>query len=136
MPRPIATATSIPMFPKHGTFSRCDPVASTASPALESWERAFPNYKESHLGCVDHRSYPPRRNITSCYFRHLKHIFEEAGIEVTKENKKEIDRVIHGLVKVPYKDCSPTWKAVKEQISGDTEARNQFIEGLKRGLKL
>ena len=33
----------------------------------------------------------------SCYFRHLKDIFEEAGVEVTKENKKEIDRVIHDL---------------------------------------
>ena len=36
----------------------------------------------------------------SCYFRHLKGIFKEAGLEVTKENKKEIDRLVHGLVKV------------------------------------
>jgi hypothetical protein len=87
------------------------------------------------LGCVDHRSHTPRRNITSCYFRHLKHIFEEAGIEVTKENKKDIDRVIHGLVKVPYKDCAPPWKAIKERIRGDTEARKQFAARLRGELK-
>ncbi len=72
----------------------------------------------------------------SCYFRHLKDIFEEAGIEVTKDNKKEIDRVIHGLVNVAYKNCAPTWKAIKERIREDAEARNQFVEGLRRELKL
>ncbi len=71
----------------------------------------------------------------SCYFRHLKDIFEEAGIEVTKDNKKEIDRVIHGLVNVAYKNCPPTWKAIKERIREDAEARNQFVEGLRRELK-
>lgn len=71
----------------------------------------------------------------SCYFRHLEDIFEETGIEVTKDNKKEIDRVIHGLVNVPYKNCPPTWKAVKEQIRGDTRARKQFAERLKGELK-
>lgn len=71
----------------------------------------------------------------SCYFRHLKDIFEEAGIEVTKDNKKEIDRVIHGLVNVAYKNCPPTWKAIKERIREDAEARSQFVEGLRRELK-
>ena len=37
--------------------------------------------------------------MMSCYFMHMKDIFEEAGIEVIKENKKEIDRIIHGLVR-------------------------------------
>lgn len=71
----------------------------------------------------------------SCYCRHMKDIFEEAGIEVTKENKKEIDRIIHGLVEVTYKNCPPTWKAFKEQILGDDKARSRFIERLKRELK-
>jgi len=31
----------------------------------------------------------------SCYFGHMKDVFEEAGVEITKENKKEIDRIIH-----------------------------------------
>jgi len=70
----------------------------------------------------------------SCYFRHMKDILIEAGIDVTGDNKKEIDRAIHRLVAVEYKNCSPTWKAVKEQIKGDDAARKQFIEKLKKAL--
>jgi hypothetical protein len=71
----------------------------------------------------------------SCYFRHMKDVLEEAGIEVTKDNKKDIDRIIHGLVDVEYKNCSPTWKAVKEQIQKDGETRAMFIKRLKAELK-
>ena len=71
----------------------------------------------------------------SCYFRHLKDILEEAGIEVTGNNKKEIDRAIHGLVDVEYKNCPPAWKAVKEQINRDEETRSKFIKSLKERLK-
>lgn len=70
----------------------------------------------------------------SCYFRHMKDVLEVAGIEVTKENKKDVDRIIHGLVEVEYKDCSPAWKAVKEQIRSDDKARERFIQRLKKGL--
>ena len=66
----------------------------------------------------------------SCYFRYMKDVFEEVGIKVTPENKKEIDRVIHELVDVEYKNCSPTWRAVKEQIKGDKATRQRFIEKL------
>ncbi len=44
----------------------------------------------------------------SCYFRHLKDIFAEAGIEVTKANRKELDRAFHDIVGVVYKDCPTT----------------------------
>ena len=71
----------------------------------------------------------------SCYFRHMKDVLEEAGIEITKENKKDIDRIIHALVDVEYKNCSPTWKAVKQHIKEDDNARSRFIERLKRQLK-
>lgn len=71
----------------------------------------------------------------SCYFRHMKDVLEEAGVEVTKENKKEIDRIIHGVVDVEYKNCSPTWKEVKQHIKGGYKARNLFIERLKEALK-
>ena len=72
----------------------------------------------------------------SCYFRHMKDVLEEAGIEVTKDNKKDIDRIIHGLVDVTYKDCSPTWKNVKEHIKTDEAARSQFIKNLKKAIKV
>jgi hypothetical protein len=71
----------------------------------------------------------------SCYFRHMKDVLEEAGIEVTKDNKKKIDQIVHGLVDVEYKNCSPTWQAVKEQIQKDDAARNRFIKKLKAELK-
>ena len=68
----------------------------------------------------------------SCYFRHMKEVFEDVGVEITKENKKEIDRIIHGLVGVEYKNCSPTWKAIKEKIKVDDKARNRFVKKLKQ----
>lgn len=71
----------------------------------------------------------------SCYFRHIKDIIKEAGIEVTKENKKEIDRIIHDMVDVGYKNCSPAWMAIKDHIKSDDRARNTFIKKLKAELK-
>jgi len=70
----------------------------------------------------------------SCYFRHMKDILEEVGVEVTKENKKEIDRVIHGLVDVEFKNCPSTWKALKAHIRVDEKTRNQFVKRLKQAL--
>lgn len=57
----------------------------------------------------------------TCYFRHLQRVFEKAGIEVTKENKQEIDKIIHGVVRVEYKDCPDTWKEVKKRIADDED---------------
>ena len=73
--------------------------------------------------------------VMSCYFRHMKDVLDEAGVEVTKENKKKIDSIIHGLVKVEYKNCSPAWKAVKENIKANEEARNRFIKRLRKALQ-
>jgi predicted Fe-Mo cluster-binding NifX family protein len=70
----------------------------------------------------------------SCYFRHMKDALEEAGVEVTKDNKKTIDQAIHNLVNVEYKNCSPTWKAVKAQIQGDEKAKKRFIKKLRETL--
>ncbi|MBN1850433.1 MAG: hypothetical protein JW932_17830 [Deltaproteobacteria bacterium] len=70
----------------------------------------------------------------SCYFRHMKDVLAEAGIEVTKDNKKEIDKIIHELVDVKYKDCSPTWKAVKERLNSDQKTRDAFVKKLKKRL--
>ena len=70
----------------------------------------------------------------SCYFRHMKDVLEEASIEVTKDNKREVDKVIHGLVDVEYKNCSPAWKAIKERLNKDQTIRNEFIAKLKKEL--
>lgn len=57
----------------------------------------------------------------TCYFRHLQPFFEKAGIVVTSQNKKELDRIIHGIVKVEYKNCPATWKEVKKLIAKDED---------------
>lgn len=64
----------------------------------------------------------------TCYFRHLKDIFKKAEIEVTKDNKREIDRAIHGIVGVEYKNCSAAWKEVKKKI---IENEERFVSELK-----
>lgn len=55
----------------------------------------------------------------TCYFRHIQHIFKEAGIEITSENKRDIDKVIHNIVGIAYKNCSATWKLVKKELAED-----------------
>lgn len=64
----------------------------------------------------------------TCYFRHLQHIFKKVGIEVTSENKQEIDKIIHSIVRVDYKNCPATWKEVKKRIAEDEE---NFVSKLK-----
>jgi hypothetical protein len=68
----------------------------------------------------------------TCYFRHLEAVFEKAGINVTKDNKREIDKVIHSIVGIEYKNCSATWKEVKKRLDEDEKS---FISTLKEALK-
>ena len=67
----------------------------------------------------------------TCYFRHMKGIFAELGVEVTPENKKDIDRRIHEYLGVEYKNCNQTWKLIKEHRAAYPEA---FMTGLKTAL--
>ena len=55
----------------------------------------------------------------TCYFRHTKHIFEKAGIEVTLDNRKETDRIISNLVNVDYKDCPKVWSEINRKLAED-----------------
>jgi ATP-dependent Zn protease len=61
----------------------------------------------------------------------MKEVFTKAGVEVTKENRKEIDRIIHSIVGVEYKNCSATWKMVKGRLSEDEDA---FVAKLNSAL--
>lgn len=70
----------------------------------------------------------------SCYFRHLKDILAEAGIEVTPSNKKQIDRAIHNIVEVTYKDCPTAWKKLKQEIVGDEPKRRDFVKKLQNAI--
>ena len=67
----------------------------------------------------------------TCYFRHIKRLFEEIDVEVTKENKRDIDRQIHEMLGVDYKDCSTTWKTVKQRMADDEAG---FVSALRKAL--
>ena len=70
----------------------------------------------------------------SCYFRHLKDILDEAGIEVTSSNKKEVDQAFHQIVAVTYKDCPATWKKLKQELAGDAQKRRDLIQKLQSAI--
>ena len=67
----------------------------------------------------------------SCYFRHMKHILDEAGVEVTPENRKQVHRAIHEIAGVSYKDCPTTWRALKEDVLTDAAKRQELVRRLK-----
>lgn len=67
----------------------------------------------------------------SCYFRHLNDLFAEAGVEVTKENRKAIDAAIHKAAGIVYKDCPSTGRAVKELLA-TPRGRARLIAAIKR----
>jgi ribosomal protein L23 len=61
----------------------------------------------------------------------MSHIFEENGVEPTKETKKDIDLKIHELLGVEYKNCSTTWREVKKRLADDEVG---FMADLKKAL--
>ena len=67
----------------------------------------------------------------TCYLRHLKPILKKSGIEVTSENRQEIDRIIHNIVGVNYKNCPAAWKQVKNRILEDEAG---FVSMVKEAL--
>jgi ribosomal protein L17 len=53
----------------------------------------------------------------------------KAEIEVTNENKREVDRIIHNLVSVKDKNCPAAWREVKKRIAED---ETSFVSLLKK----
>ena len=64
----------------------------------------------------------------TCYFRHLEDVFKKSGIEVNHDNRAELDRLIHDIVGVKYKNCPATWKQVKQRVFEDED---NFVSMLK-----
>ncbi|MCW4003882.1 MAG: hypothetical protein NWE95_08235 [Candidatus Bathyarchaeota archaeon] len=62
----------------------------------------------------------------TCYFRHLTDVFEKAGIKVTRDNRKELGRIMHDLA--GEADCPAVWKQIKKRLAEDQEG---FIAQLK-----
>jgi hypothetical protein len=68
----------------------------------------------------------------SCYFRHLIDVFDEAGVELTSANRKQVDQTVHQVLAVEYKECSVTWKRLRQEILGDEEKRREFVQKLRK----
>ncbi len=66
----------------------------------------------------------------SCYLRHLGGVFREAGVAVTRANRKAVDAQIRALVNLPDVDCPVVWRAVKPML-GDPTARARLVEHLR-----
>jgi hypothetical protein len=69
----------------------------------------------------------------SCYFRHLKDVLAEAGVEVTQANKKDVDRAILEIVGVAYKDCPDAWKNLKQKMGNEAD-RAAVVTKLRKAL--
>lgn len=67
----------------------------------------------------------------SCYFRHIKDLFADAGVEVTAENRKDLDRKLHAAVGVEYKDCPAAGRKIKETMSQEG-GRDKLLKALKK----
>jgi hypothetical protein len=67
----------------------------------------------------------------TCYFRHLQEVFMKAGLSVTTENKRDVDKVIHEIVGIEYKNCPAVWRQVKKRIAEDEAG---FISELKKAM--
>jgi len=70
--------------------------------------------------------------VVTCYFRNLTETFRKAGIIVTPQNRKEIDKVIQGIIGMEGKHCPEVWREVKKRIK---ENDAQFVEELKSAWK-
>ncbi len=69
----------------------------------------------------------------SCYFRQLKDFFDEAGIEITASNRKQVDRTIKKILGTDH--CPDTWKRLKQEILSDESKRKEFVVKLKNAVK-
>jgi hypothetical protein len=64
----------------------------------------------------------------------MKDVFAEIGVEITRENKKDIDRAIHEIAGIEYKDCPTTWRMLKAEFLGDEKKRTAFVRKLKKAV--
>jgi hypothetical protein len=64
----------------------------------------------------------------------MKDVLDAAGIKVTPDNRKEIDKTFHQIVGVTYKDCPATWKKLKQELAGDEAKRKKLVQELKKAM--
>ncbi|MFW9960642.1 MAG: hypothetical protein ACFFDV_06475 [Candidatus Thorarchaeota archaeon] len=60
----------------------------------------------------------------------MTELFTELDIEVTKENRNQIDEIIHDMLSVDYPNSAAVWKLVRKKLDSDD------AEGFKQRLKM
>ena len=70
----------------------------------------------------------------SCYLRHLGDVIAEAGIELSKENRKTVDNTIRRIVGKANCNCPEVWKEVKVWLAEGK--RQELIDELAREYKV
>ena len=68
----------------------------------------------------------------TCFIAHMKKkgYFDEMGIEVTKENSKELEREIARIVGREGRGCPDIWKETKIWLQ-DREKKEKLYAGLR-----
>lgn len=63
----------------------------------------------------------------------FKRVLKEAEVNITDENKSEIDEVIHKYIgeQSSYGRCSADWRKARNEINENHEMRNELIQKLK-----
>jgi len=71
---------------------------------------------------------PTECDQMTCYTRHLKEVFEKAGIEFTKENKRQADKYFKQWL--GKTTCSETWKELKTRLR-DPANKEEIVKNLQ-----
>jgi len=60
-------------------------------------------------------------------------ILKEAGIEVTDENRDEIDEIIHQFIgeQAKYGHCSADWRKGRKEIQANEQMKQELIKKLR-----
>ena len=66
----------------------------------------------------------------SCYTRHLGGLFDEAGLENTRQARTEADGRIRRLLNVSEADCPVVWRELKAWLARPDQ-RARLVAGLK-----
>lgn len=51
----------------------------------------------------------------------MMELFDDLGIEVTKQNQNAIDEVLHFWLSVDYPNQAATWKLIRKRLKEDEE---------------
>jgi hypothetical protein len=60
----------------------------------------------------------------------MTELFAEMGVNVTKENMKEIDERLHEYLSVDYRNCAATWKMIRKRLKEDGQGFKQRLQGV------